>query len=123
MKFHQLPVGSRFELDDRVYVKVTALVAQDEADGRQQLVRRSATVRLVEGATASRSEPRPLARAEVSERLDEFYARCVQCVDDLAADAQPGRAAAVRSRLAAARDEFVAGLGLQTAPPQEPHER
>lgn len=123
MKFHQLPVGSRFELDGRVFVKVTTLVAQGEADGRQQLVRRSASVQLVEDAAAPRSEPRPLAPAEVSERFDQFCARCLQCIDELTADAQPGRAAEVRRRLAAARDEFIADLGLHTAPPQEPHER
>ncbi|MEJ2344020.1 MAG: hypothetical protein P8076_05060 [Gammaproteobacteria bacterium] len=121
MKFHQLPVGSRFELDGRIYVKVTPLIAQHEADGRQQLVRRSASVRLAQGAAALRAQPRPLPPAEVRERLDAFYARCLQCIDELAADAQPGRGAEVRRRLAEARDELVAGLGLETT--QSPHSR
>lgn len=44
MKFHQLPVGARFRLDNELYIKTSPLVASHLESDRERLIRRSALV-------------------------------------------------------------------------------
>lgn len=47
MKFYQLPIGQRFELEGKRYVKTTPLVACLESDGSQKFIKRAVQVRLL----------------------------------------------------------------------------
>ncbi len=56
MKFHMLPVGARFEVRGKIYVKSGPLTAND-ARGGQQLLPRATMVNPIEGASQPGQPP------------------------------------------------------------------
>lgn len=44
MKFHLLPLGSRFELEGETYIKISPLVSERADGGQRRMIRRAAEV-------------------------------------------------------------------------------
>jgi hypothetical protein len=80
MKFHQVPVGSRFRLDGEWYVKSTPLIGTQPHGGQDRLIRRSAVVELAEGP-AEPPPPQPLERAALVAALAAYRQHCDRCLD------------------------------------------
>ncbi len=106
MKFHQVAVGQRFELEGEWYVKDRPLTATHEASGRSRLLRRSVNVSL-SGSPAPPASQQTLEVQKVQAAFEVYHAQCLACVRDLLVDAGPARAAAVHDRLDAARRGFL----------------
>ncbi|MEW6677771.1 MAG: hypothetical protein AB1421_07605 [Pseudomonadota bacterium] len=112
MKFPQLPIGTRFEYDGKVYVKTGPIAASGE-DGGQRMIPRYAPLRVLDGYTPPPPKPRPstLDSAEVRQAFEAFYRASDRILDDgLEDDAALARA---RQKLALARGEFLAALGYE----------
>lgn len=102
MKFQQLPIGTRFEYEGKVYVK-TGPVSAASDQGGQRLIPRFAVLKPLDGT----------ARADVPEKSDRkldaavvmaaFAVFCEEC-DGLLESAE------AKSALAAARQRFEAAL-------------
>ena len=73
MKFHQLPVGTRFRYQERAYRKTTPLAASGE-DGSQRVIPRSAIVSPIED-TPPGDESRA-AGGPLHDALQAHHARC-----------------------------------------------
>lgn len=89
MKFHDVAIGQRFELDGAVYIKTSPVLASRDTDGERKFLARYVLVRSLDG-----SEPRPaekagqLLRAEaVLAAFDAYHARCREMIEaELPAD-------------------------------------
>ncbi|MCB1722644.1 MAG: hypothetical protein H6959_04975 [Chromatiaceae bacterium] len=118
MRFHQLPIGARFEWRGARYRKVSPLMASGEADATQKLVARSAEVTPLGDAaqrpTAPSGLPSTLSGPAVAEAAQDFFAHCraaLQAVDPALTAAQ--RAALLDAIETAAREMLT---GLATPP-------
>lgn len=101
MKFQQLPIGTRFEFEGKIYVKTGPISASSDQGG-QRMIPRFANLTPLDG-TVRPEPPRQeakLDRADVMAAFDAFYADCEALVEG--ADA--------KTRLALARQRFEAAL-------------
>jgi hypothetical protein len=99
MKLQDIPVGTRFEYQGRVFVRTGPITATAE-DGSQRMIPRYADLRpldpLPEKPPASQ---RTLDEARVRAAFDEFHRTCLRITDDFS-----------RAELEAARRRFIAAL-------------
>lgn len=114
MKFHLLPVGTRFRYDNRLFTKNAPLTATDE-QGNQRMIPRSTNVEPVQEA------PPAGVRHPVRDRLvaaaEKYHRICSEQLTQLAESADPARASQVEAALEAAREDFL--RNLEDAIPQE----
>lgn len=82
MKFHDLEIGQRFELDGAAYVKTSPVLACRE-DGSSKFMARSALVKPLDGAELkSTAVKERLLRVDVVRAAFEVYhARCREVVE------------------------------------------
>lgn len=83
MRFHQLSVGQRFQLDGVNYIKTSPLIASDAQTGWQKFMARSASVTVIEQPVPRRSRVIEPELAESAVR--RYHARVVACLDGVAA--------------------------------------
>ena len=102
MKFHDLEIGQRFELDGVAYVKTSPMMAGQVEGGGSKFMPRYAMVRLLDEAVprARAKADRPLSAERVLAAFEAYHAVCASLV---AADRQ--------AALAAARQDFIAAIG------------
>ena len=112
MKFSQVPVGSRFELDGEAYVKSGPMVATHEATGKQRFIGRYAEVAIPGAAApaAPASSPAAPDTQSVDAAFAVFYDRCLRIIAQLETSLDPQTVAAARAELEAARAQFAATL-------------
>jgi hypothetical protein len=79
MKFHEIPIGTRFELSGEIYAKTSPVIATREPDGKQKFMARSSTVSLVDTQGSLHSQPRPNRTLELNRVVSAFDAFCLRC--------------------------------------------
>lgn len=108
MKFSQLPIGTRFEYEGKVYVKTSPIAASGET-GAQKMIPRYAVLTPLDGqAKPEPRKARSLDEAKVTAAFDAFSADCARLIDLAAADTT--QRALLRAELEAARQRFIEGL-------------
>lgn len=114
MKFFQLPMGARFEYRGQTYTKSGPLVAIKEGTGGQQLMLRSAEVRL----DASGDEPSMPKASDTQVSLDTvraafetFFLGCEKLLNDAVAVENTKAGEDCRRGLLELKQEFFAQLG------------
>ncbi len=83
MKFHDLDIGQRFELDGVVYVKTSPVLAGEADGGGTKFMARYVMVRLLGGA-APRTEAgqeKMLRQDKVLAAFDAYHARCRELIE------------------------------------------
>lgn len=83
MKFHELGIGQRFELDGAVYVKTSPVLAGQVDGGGSRFMPRYVMVKLLDDA-APRTEVKPekSLRAEtVLAAFEAYHARCREVLE------------------------------------------
>jgi len=113
MKFHQVPLGQRFEFEGKWYIKSRPLTATHEASGETRIIRRSADVTLPGVGASAAPPPQVLETTAVRAAFEEFYARCVACLETLRVEQNTEQLSAARARIEAARGEFLKTLSRQ----------
>lgn len=118
MKFHQVPLGQRFEFEGEVYVKTKPLTAANEGNGEERFIRRAADVTLLQQARPEVPVVAPagtvaLEADAVLAAFEGFYEQCVSCVEDMASEATTESLESVRQRLKEARQHFLDTLNLR----------
>lgn len=111
MRFHELPVGQRFEFEGEAYVKISPLVAKAEGNWKTRFMPRATEVQPVQ---AEAPRPAVVQRREVETEavvraFDAFYGECLRCVDDLGAGGGEALKAA-QAVLGEARQRFLDAL-------------
>lgn len=103
MKFHLLPIGTRFRHDGRLFTKNAPLAAIDE-QGNQRMIPRSAAVEIVE-ATAAPATDTPLT--DLVAAAEEYHRQCLELFGQVVDGQDPAIASQLRSALASAHDDFL----------------
>ncbi|MEW5771150.1 MAG: hypothetical protein AB1831_12410 [Pseudomonadota bacterium] len=109
MKFTQLPIGTRFEFEGRVYVKTGPIAAASES-GAQRMIPRYAVLRPLDGALPPPPPPstRQVEEAAVLAAFEAYHEECRRLLTSAVSDTV--RLALARDGLAAARERFLAAL-------------
>lgn len=110
MKFNDIPIGQRFELEGAIYVKSSPMLASPEAGGASRFVARYMQVQPLDVTSAS---PRKMAEqqlrmGDVLAAFDVFYEFCR---NELAP------AGEMQEKLRAERETFVATLEQRARKP------
>ena len=99
MRLQDLPIGARFEYQDKVFVKTGPITATAE-DGGQRMIPRYADLQPLDPLPkAPPASQRTLDEARVRAAFDDFYRTCFRITDDFS-----------RAELEAARRRFIAAL-------------
>lgn len=88
MKFTQLPIGQRFELEGAVYVKTSPMMAVKEGGGESRFMARYVVVKVLGGEEIP-AQPRQARRVEeeaVRAAFEQYHSRCRKALEQLAGD-------------------------------------
>ena len=112
MKFHDLPLGARFELEGAVYVKSSPVLANREGSGESRFMARYKVVTPLDGATAKprAARGRMLKEEAVLAALEGFHGHCREILAGLGGELSAERLAALRAEVDAARAAFLEAL-------------
>lgn len=88
MKFHDLTIGQRFELDGALYVKTSPVLASCEGSGESRFMARYVVVKTLDGAErpAAATKDRVLRAEAVLAAFEVFHARCRDELAQLSGD-------------------------------------
>lgn len=93
MKFHDLAIGQRFELEGAAYVKTSPVLASREDGGEKKFLARYVVVQPLDG-----TERRPAERAEkmlraeaVLAAFNAYHARCREALERLEGETPAAR--------------------------------
>lgn len=112
MKFHDLAIGQRFELDGANYVKTSPVLASPEIGGTTKFMARYIAVRPLDGEprAAKAEDQRLIPAAKVCEAFDVYHTACRQALASLEGDASAARLEQASASLEAARKDVLAAL-------------
>ena len=104
MKFTQIPLGTRFEFEGKIFSKTGPMTASAEDGSGQRLIPRYAVLKPADGVmpAAEAAPVRQLDEARVVAAFDSFYGSCLRLVDDFS-----------KAELEAARQGFLAAIRTQ----------
>lgn len=114
MKFHLLPIGSHFRLNDENYIKSTPLVGENTDTGEQKLIRRATVVEPIQSniKTEPAHLPDTLPASDVASALGAYHDSCMAILSDASAHLPEEMDSEFRSRLDFARRDCLARLGM-----------
>lgn len=106
MKFHDLSIGQRFELDGAAYVKTSPVLACRE-DGGSKFMARSALVKPLDGAELQpKAVKERLLRANtVLAAFEVYHARCREALER--SEVPAGKRAEIADALERGRQDFL----------------
>jgi len=83
MKFHDLAIGQRFELDGAVYVKTGPVLAGKADGGGAKFMPRYVMVKLLDGEAprATVEQEKMLRAGEVLAAFEAYHARCRELIE------------------------------------------
>ena len=112
MKFHDLAIGQRFELDGANYVKTSPVLASPEVGGSTKFMARYVVVRPLDGERrpAAAQEKRMISGALALEAFAVYHAACRQAVASLDGELPAARVEALRDTIESARRDFLAAV-------------
>ncbi len=116
MKFVDLGMGQRFELEGEIYSRTGPLVASHAESGKQRFMARYMTVKpLGEQEASVPDNVCMLSSNKVSKAFENHHALCLGLLQQLDGDLPPGRTGAIRQQLEQARQTFLDTLNTEKA--------
>lgn len=84
MKFHDLTIGQRFELEGALYVKTSPVLASREGSGESRFMARYVVVKTLDGAErpAKTVKDRMLRAEAVLAAFEVYHARCRELLEE-----------------------------------------
>ena len=115
MKFHDLAIGQRFELEGAVYVKTSPVLAGREGSGESRFMARYVVVKTLDGAEhpAKAVKDRMLRAEAVIAAFDAFHARCRAGLAQLSGEIPADKLDALTGVVEEGRKVFLATLSKQ----------
>ncbi len=112
MKFHDLAIGQRFELENELYLKTSPVLASKVEGGASRFIARYVPVKPAdeEKPRTQAESVRLLQPAAVLAAFDIFYANCRQALEQLEGELPAGRVEALQQVLARERQVFFAAM-------------
>lgn len=99
MKFKLLSIGQKFEYNGELYIKTSALIANNVDSGHNKMIPAYATLKLLDPAITEKeiSKKDKLESERVIAAFNEFYATCLSLIED-------------KTALDLARDKFLQSI-------------
>lgn len=115
MKFHDLDIGQRFELDGVAYVKTSPVLACPADGGGSRFMARYVMVRLLDGAAprAKAEQEKILGAGEVQAAFETFHSACREELEKLAGALPAARLEALFDAIEEKRKTFLDTLSKQ----------
>jgi hypothetical protein len=112
MKFHDLAIGQRFELDGAIYIKTSPVLASPEIAGSTRFMARYVAVRPLDGAERATGDTHQrMIRAEaVRAAFTTYHAQCRKALERLQGEIPAGRLEDLLATLEAAHKDFLGTL-------------
>ena len=109
MKFHDLAIGQRFELDGVVYVKTSPVLAGQAEGGGSKFMPRYVMVRLLDGAAphAKVKQEKMLRAGEVLAAFEAYHSACREEMEKLAGALPADRLQEIANVLEGGRQGFL----------------
>lgn len=109
MKFHDLTIGQRFELEGVAYVKTGPLLAGQVEGGGSKFMPRYVMVKLLDGAEArpQAGQEKLLLAGEVIAAFDAYHLACREMLEKLAGTLAPDRLQEFSNALESERQAFL----------------
>lgn len=109
MKFHDLAIGQRFELEGITYVKTGPLLAGQVEGGGSKFMPRYVMVRLLDGPAAQPSPEREklLATGEVLAAFEAYHLACRVALEKLSVTLTPDQQQEFANILEQERQRFL----------------
>lgn len=119
MKFKELSIGQRFELDGAVYVKTSPVLASPEIGGAAKFIARYVMVSPLGGEQrpAAAREQSTIPAAMVYEALDHHHAACRQALTSLEGKSPSAQLEALFDALETARENFLVAIAREMPEP------
>lgn len=110
MKFHDLAIGQRFELENELYLKTSPVLASKVEGGTSRFVARYVPVKPTdeEKPRARAESVRLLQPEEVLAAFEIFHTNCRQALEQLEGELPASRVEALQHLLEQGRQGFVA---------------
>ena len=115
MKFHDLTIGQRFELEGALYVKTSPVLASREGSGESRFMARYVVVKTLDGAErpAAEAKGRMLRAEAVLAAFEAFHARCRDELAQLSGEIPADRLDALTRGVEEGRKVFLDTLAQQ----------
>lgn len=112
MKFHDLAIGQRFELEGAAYIKTSPVLASREGSGESRFMARYVVVKTLDGAEhpAKMVKDRMLREGAVLAAFDVSYAHCREALEQLAGDVPASKLDALMGAAEEGRKAFLDAL-------------
>ena len=111
MKFVDLAMGQKFEMEGEIYARTGPLVASHGESGRQRFMARYMVVKPLDVVTAEAPrKPDLISSDRVNKAFGVFYGHCQLLLEQLEAELPPERLSLSRSKLDQARRDFLKTL-------------
>lgn len=112
MKFHDLTIGQRFELEGVSYVKTGPLLAGQVEGGGSRFMPRYVMVKLLDGAEAGpqAGQEKLLPAGEVIVAFEAYHLACREILEKMAGTPAPDRLKEFSNALESERQGFLAAV-------------
>lgn len=112
MKFHDLAIGQRFELDGANYVKTSPVLASPEIGGITRFMARYVAVRPLDGTQrmAKAEDKRMIPAGRVRDAFDAYHTASRQALSSLEGEMPSARLDEALNTLETARKNFLSAL-------------
>lgn len=109
MKFHDLTIGQRFELEGALYVKTSPVLASREEGGESRFMARYVVVKLLDGAAprAKAEQEKMLRAGAVLVAFEAFHSACREELEKLAGALPAARLEALFDAIEEKRKGFL----------------
>ncbi|GAO37206.1 hypothetical protein SCT_2624 [Sulfuricella sp. T08] len=109
MKFHDLDIGQRFELDGVAYVKTSPVLAGQAEGGGSRFMPRYVMVKLLDGAAprAKAEQEKMLRAGEVLAAFEVYHSACREGLEKLAGELPVDRLLDIANVLEGERQGFL----------------
>jgi len=112
MKFHDLAIGQRFELEGALYVKTSPVLASREGSGESRFMARYVVVQTLDSAEhpAKMVKDQMLREEVVLAAFDVFYVHCREALEQFAGDVPASKLDALMGTVEEGRKAFLDAL-------------
>lgn len=109
MKFHDLAIGQRFELEGAVYVKTSPVLASREEGGERKFLARYVVVKPLDGAERRPAEKagKLLPAETVLAAFNAYHIRCREALERLEGEVPADRLQEIANILEGERQGFL----------------
>ncbi len=112
MKFHELAIGQRFELDGAIYVKTSPVLASPEIGGSTKFMARYVAVRPLDGSERApvNANQGTMRTEAIRAAFETYHLQCRKALEQMEGEIPAARIEDLLATLEAAREHFLGSV-------------